>query len=268
MTRTPQIFLLTVLLSLASACVTQGTYDTLKAELDQTNKALEANRAELDECNSKLASCGTAKAAAEQENVKLNDKLANLVNDKAQLDASVEEMKAALEELNKSKRLADARIAEFQKLVDRFRKLIDAGKLKVKIVDGRMVVALATDVLFRSGSASLSKSGQGAIREVTAVLTSIPDRRFQVEGHTDNVPIKSGSNWDLASARAISVVKTMLKAGLPPERVSGATYGEFRPTASNDTRAGKAANRRIEIVIVPDLSTLPGFDELSKMSGR
>jgi chemotaxis protein MotB len=98
-------------------------------------------------------------------------------------------------------------------------------------------------------------------------LSAIPDRKFQVEGHTDNVPIRTEqfpSNWELASARALTVLKTMVDAGMPAARVSAASFGDSKPAASNDSSDGKAQNRRIEIVVVPDLSTLPGFEELQK----
>jgi chemotaxis protein MotB len=138
----------------------------------------------------------------------------------------------------------------------------------VKIIDGRMVVALASDVLFTSGSAKLSEAGKTAIGEVSKLLADIPGRKFQVEGHTDNVPMKSAqypTNWELAAARALSVVKTMVDAGMPVDRISAASFGENKPAKPNDSPEGKAANRRIEIVVVPDLSTLPGFDELKKV---
>jgi chemotaxis protein MotB len=132
-----------------------------------------------------------------------------------------------------------------------------------------MVVELATDILFPSASATLSKEGKAAIAEVAGLLGSIPDRRYQVEGHTDNVPVAARgqykSNWDLASARALTVLQTMTEAGLAPERISAASYGEMHPTKPNDSNENKAANRRIEIVVVPDLSSLPGFDELQRV---
>ena len=137
----------------------------------------------------------------------------------------------------------------------------------MKIVDGRMVVALATDVLFGSGSATLSAEGKSAVAEVAAVLASIPDRKYQVEGHTDDVPIKTAqypSNWELASARALTVVKAMIDAGVPADRISGASFAESKPAVANATPEGRSANRRIEIVVVPDLSSLPGFDELNR----
>ena len=102
------------------------------------------------------------------------------------------------------------------------------------------------------------------------MLKAIPDRSFQVEGHTDNVPIsndKYKSNWELASGRSITVVKEMLDVGMPATRISAASYAEFAPVAPNRTDAGKAQNRRIQIVLVPDLSGLPGFEELEQLAG-
>lgn len=186
-----------------------------------------------------------------------------------ELQATVESTKDALNELQKRKAEADARIAEFKGLIDKFKSLIDAGKLRVKIVEGRMVVELATDILFGSGSATLSRTGRDAIKEVAEILASIPERTFQIEGHTDNVPIKTAqfpSNWELAAARAINVVSTMVVSGMPAERISAASYADVKPAVSNETKEGRASNRRIEIVVVPDLSSLPGFEELNRVA--
>jgi chemotaxis protein MotB len=193
-----------------------------------------------------------------------------MLADKGALRGEIEGMKRAISELEERKRQAEARVQAFKDLVSRFQTLIDAGTLDVKIVDGRMVVALASDVLFASGSAALSMDGRAAVDEVARVLASIPERRFQVEGHTDNVPIKTAqfpSNWELAATRALTVLKAMVDAGLPATRVSAASFGDAKPAADNATPEGKAQNRRIEIVVVPDLSTLPGFDELKQAGG-
>jgi chemotaxis protein MotB len=262
-----------------SGCVTQKQYDALDAErrgleatLEDKNKALadfEKRQQRLTAQNQSLES----QLASEQDKVKdltaridkLLSDMAAAAKDKNRLQNSVEEMTRALAELEKRRAEAEGRIAEFKSLLARFRSLIDAGKLKVKMVDGRMVVVLATDILFASGSASLSKDGKTAVVEVGQVLASIPKRSFQVEGHTDNVPIASTqypSNWELASGRAINVLKAMVEAGMPPERISAASFGDTRPVASNESKETKAQNRRIEIIIVPDLSQLPGFEEL------
>jgi chemotaxis protein MotB len=279
----------------ASGCVTQKSYDLLKSDYDRTLgdlngcltrrgeletevAGLRVELAELErqrqDTAAKLAGCEKALqaveddlAACEKGSKSVAVEKAKLLREFQSLSASADEMRAALAELQKRKEQAEARLAEYRDLLARFKTLIDAGKLKIKIVDGRMVVELPSDVLFDSGSASLGKEGTAAIQEVAKVLTEIPDRRYQVEGHTDNKPIRTQafpSNWELASARALTVVRAMQGAGLPAERVSAASFGEYKPARANDTDEGRAANRRIEIVVVPDLTGLPGFDELNK----
>jgi chemotaxis protein MotB len=197
--------------------------------------------------------------------------MAKLLKDRSQLKESTAQLQQALAELAKRKAEADKRVAEFKSLLAKFKALIDAGTLKVKIVDGRMVLALPTDILFDSGSAKLSKAGKQALQQVAAVLKDMRGRRFQVEGHTDNVPIRTAqypSNWELSAARALGVIKAMTEAGMTGEALSAAGYGEHHPTAKNDGDAGRAENRRIEIVVVPDLSMLPGFEELKRVVER
>ena len=109
-----------------------------------------------------------------------------------------------------------------------------------------MVLQLPADVLFDSGSAKLSSGGKATIPEVTRVLNQAPGRRYQVEGHTDNVPIHNPafrSNWELASARGLGVVRAMIEGGSDAAHASAASYGEFHPVASNDIEDGRHANR-------------------------
>ncbi|MBL8954491.1 MAG: OmpA family protein [Myxococcaceae bacterium] len=272
--------LLTVALS--SSCVTQGTYDLLKADRDHLEEELAARNKTLEEANKRIGTNedtikkleATLQDLTEQK-ADLNSRLtkalgeaASRTKDASKLKADVEQMTLALADLEKRRAQAEARVNEFKNLLARFKSLIDAGKLKVRIVEGRMVVVLATDILFGSGSASLSKDGKTAIAEVAQVLASIPNRSFQVEGHTDNVPISTAqfpSNWELAAFRAANVVKAMMDAGMPKERISAASYADTKPVGVNDMPEGRALNRRIEITIVPDLSTLPGFEELQKV---
>ncbi len=250
------------LLVVLGGCVTQGTYDQLKKEHDQTVATLKARQSELDQTREALRREEAVAKALSAKMAELEAALGSSQKDKSALEG-------ALADLRKRKAEAEARIAEFKALLEKFKSLIDAGKLKVSIREGRMVVELATDILFPSGSATLSKDGKAAIGEVAGLLSSIPDRKFQIEGHTDNVPIKGSgyrSNWELASARALTVLKAMVDAGMPQERISAASFGETKPARPNDTPENKAANRRIEIVVVPDLSSLPGFDELQRVA--
>ncbi len=272
----------TMTLLLVTGCVTQGTYDLLKADRDHLedelatrNKSLEAAEKKIGthedtikKLEADLQNLTEQKADLEHRLTKALSEIASRTKDASKLKADVEQMTVALADLEKRRAQAEARVNEFKSLLARFKALIDAGKLKVRIVEGRMVVVLATDILFGSGSASLSKDGKAAIAEVAQVLASIPNRSFQVEGHTDNVPISTAqfpSNWELAAFRATNVVKAMMEAGMPKERISAASYADTKPVGVNDMAEGRALNRRIEITIVPDLSTLPGFEELQKV---
>jgi chemotaxis protein MotB len=294
-----------VMSSALSGCVSLGEHEDLRKDADSTKKSLADARVKLAAKEKELYAAGqkTASLTLELESVKedhrrietmqktieaellrtqaeskslggeldrVREQLAQTVKDRSRLSSSVEEMRKALDELAKRKAEADKRLAEYRGLLDRFKSLIDAGKLKVKLVEGRMVLVLASDILFGSGSATLSKEGKASISEVAGVLKTFRGRRFQVEGHTDNVPIKTAqypSNWELAAARALTVVKTMVDAGMPAGTISAASFGENKPAASNDGSDGRASNRRIEIVLVPDLSSLPGFDELARAAG-
>ena len=246
--------------------------ETMKTEIATRDQkittleaALAAEQQKVTDLEGRITALETEKARLEKDLSDTNAEKAALVKDRSKLQASVAEMEQA------RKAAAEQRVAEFKDLLKRFEALIREGRLRVKIVDGRMVVELPTDILFASGKADLSAEGKTALTEVGKVLGTIPERSFQVEGHTDNVPIATDrfpSNWELASARAITVVRTLMDAGVPAARISAASYADTRPAAANDTPEGKAANRRIEIVVVPDLSDLPGTEELEKLSGN
>ena len=100
---------------------------------------------------------------------------------------------------------------------------------------------------------------------VTHILKSIPDRKFQVAGHTDSDRIRTRrfpSNWELSTARAVNVAKYMQQMGMKPERLSAAGYAQYSPVAPNDSPENKALNRRIEIVLQPNLAELPSLQGL------
>lgn len=254
--------LTTLALSLAismSACVSKSTHEKQVKEL---NQQLEASVGAISKARNE-------NVALTEERNKLQENLMATAKDRGQLKATLDEMKKAMEEMRQRQAEQKQRLREFEDLTKRFKKLTDSGALSVQFIDGKMVVSLGSDVLFPSGSAKLSATGLEALKEVTAQLTSIPDKRYQVEGHTDNDRIATAtfpSNWELAAARAINVTRSMIEAGMPAERISAASYGDTSPRQSNSTPEGKAANRRIAIVVVPDLSTMPGYDQLSKKS--
>ncbi|NUN05978.1 MAG: OmpA family protein [Bdellovibrio sp.] len=225
-------------------------------------------KSEVEALNAEISKSKEQNQALTGEKTQLEEKLIATAKDRGQLKTSLDEMKKAMEEMRQRQAEQRKRLQEFEDLTKRFKKLTDAGAITVNIIDGKMVVSLGSDVLFPSGSAKLSAAGLEAIKEVTTQLKSIEGKTYQVEGHTDNVPIATAvfpSNWELASARALTVTRAMIDGGMPAVRVSAASFGDTHPVQPNDTTEGKAKNRRIAIVVVPDLSTMPGYDELNKV---
>jgi chemotaxis protein MotB len=180
----------------------------------------------------------------------------------AAANATITATKSELDELRAQRAEAEARAAAFKSLTEKLKKMIDSGKLKVEIRNGRMIVKLPAGILFASGSADLSAEGNTAIGEVAAILKQFPDRHFEVAGHTDNVPLGSSTfkdNWELSTARAVNVTERLIAAGLNPAKLVAAGYGQFAPLRSNANEAGRQENRRIEIVLLPNLAELPSI---------
>jgi len=122
-----------------------------------------------------------------------------------------------------------------------------------------LVITVVGDVLFDSGKAKVRQEAMPILDKVNNVLkNNVPKLDIGIEGHTDNEPIKASgwrSNWELSTARALSVLHYLVdEKGILPARISAIGYGEYRPVASNDTREGRRLNRRVEIVILPDLT--------------
>jgi chemotaxis protein MotB len=232
--------------------------DKLKDDLDKSNAAgmqlaeeLELLRTENQTLGARLAELG--------ENVeKLLGEKSNLATDLAATKEREAQLKAEKEAQHK-------RMAKYRQVIDKFQKLVSSGKLKIRVVRGRMVVEMASSILFPSGKSKLHEEGEIALAELAGILRTIRDRDFQVAGHTDNVPIRTRqfpSNWELSAARAVSVVKFLQESGVKPAHMSASGYAEYQPAANNDTTEGKAENRRIEIVLMPNLDELPDLTEI------
>jgi chemotaxis protein MotB len=243
----------------AGGCVKSSTYQ----------KALDENM----RLQSELADAQKKQADTEKT---LGDKIKELEAQLGTLDETtknkeaelgkVQGEKAATEkelaELRRQKEAAEKRIAAYKALQDKFHALVDTGKLQVVFRNGQMTLKLPSGILFPSGSAELSKGGQGALADVVKILLDFKDRRFMVAGHTDDQPIKTRefpNNWYLSTARANSVVQFMIKQGFPAKSLGAAGYGEFDPVADNKSEAGREQNRRIEIILVPNLEELPSL---------
>ncbi len=249
---------------LAPACgVKKETHQKVLKELTVTQLQLEETQGERDKLLKRRDTLISDKA---ELGASLDDKSRTEAEARARaskLAAEMQATEAELLDLRKQREASDKRLAAFRELTEKFRSLVDTGKLKVTFRQGQMVLELPSGVLFSSGKARLSTGGEAALQEILDVLKGFQGRRFLIAGHTDNIPVKSRkfpNNWALSTARAVSVVLFMTeKAGFSATNLAAAGYGEFSPIGDNATDEGRGQNRRIEIILVPDLSELPGM---------
>lgn len=136
---------------------------------------------------------------------------------------------------------------------------IDDGKVKVVISDRGLIISITDEELFQPGGADINPKSNAMLTDIALSLVDLPNY-VRIEGHTDNTPVRGGaypSNWELSSARASRIVRLFVdRAGFPPERMSAAGYGEYRPSSSNGTEQGKAANRKVEIIVLKNRLSL------------
>lgn len=175
----------------------------------------------------------------------------------AKYDAAMDKNRELQEQVDQLQaRLARQRAAYDAILAD-LKPLIDRGVLKVENRKGRVTIGLASDVLFASGSADLSAAGKDTLGQVARLIARhAREHQFQVEGHTDDEPIATAqfpSNDWLGAARAITVMEFLVQNGFPRDHLSAATFGASAPVTPNTSPGGRAQNRRIELVLLPDL---------------
>ncbi len=262
---------------LSSACVKRSTYRVALADLAEAHVVQDDLRDDLvrqgeveDSLRGVMADLREEIERLEQRRRDLEGGLQSAADEVHQLEVVLSERGAEydlLQERLRSLAAVEQEVRDrnriYEDVIGRFRSLIDAGQLAVAIDRGRMVIQLPQDILFPSGSATLSADGSRTLREVAAVLATLEGRSFQVEGHTDNVPIATAqfpSNWELSSARALSVVRVLTQGGVPPESLSGAGFGEYQPVAPNDAPDSRRLNRRIEIVMLANLDVIAGTE--------
>jgi len=160
----------------------------------------------------------------------------------------IQELSAQLEELNRTQQLLENRLS--QEIKDK--------QVSLKMMDKGLVITVVGDLLFDSGKAKIRPEAHGVLNKVGKVLKeNVPNNLIGIEGHTDNIPIKfSGwkTNWELSTARALSVLHYLVEnENISPQRLSAIGYGEFHPVSDNDSKEGRQLNRRVEIVILPEL---------------
>jgi len=226
-------FLSLFALLLVSGCVSAGKYDLKAKEVD---------------------SLAAQKSSLEEQVKKLTDDTEALKKEKDALQAKVNELSPKAQ---KEEQLEKA-TQTYQDLTKKLEKEIQQGQIQITEMKNRLTMTMVDKIIFPSGSAEISKKGKEVLDKVVTILKEVKDKRIQVEGHTDNVPIVSDlkkrfpTNWELSTARATEVARYLQETGgLDPKLLSATGYSEYQPVASNDTDEGKHKNRRIEIVLLP-----------------
>jgi len=132
---------------------------------------------------------------------------------------------------------------------------VNADQVQIKQLQNRLQVTMVNAILFPEGGWELSQNGKQELGKIVPTLQGVAGKQIVIEGYTDNEPILEPlashfpNNWYLSAARAISVVSYLEEQGLDPNTLSAVAFGKYHPIASNDTPAGRAQNRRINIVI-------------------
>ncbi len=226
------------LLVAGTGCVTSGKYEK------KTKEAASA-AARADEASAKAAACEAKAGDLQKQLAEAQQQLADTRKAKDDLQvqtAALAQQKVALE----------AKSKQYEQLAGQLPGQIKAGQIEISELRGKMTVKLKDKVLFPSGSAKLNKDGQAALDAVADVFKDMKGKNVVVAGYTDNVPTSGGAykdNWDLSSARAISVVRYLASKGVPPPMLGAAGFSEFRPVVPNDSPANRSQNRRIEIAL-------------------
>jgi chemotaxis protein MotB len=229
-----------------AGCVSKAQYTQVEQERDLCTTRYEQLLNQVENANRTGETLAQEKTALATEKTVLESKVASLLTQGQELDSKLRERE---EEARKLQETYDGLVADLKKE-------LKAGQVEVKQLRDGLRVNVAQDILFDSGSAALDGNGASVLGKVATQLRKSP-HQILVIGHTDNKPIGPAlvkqypTNWELAGARAASVVRLFAESGLSGKRLRAVSVADTQPVASNETEAGRARNRRIEIRLRP-----------------
>ena len=230
----------------SNACVSTGQYSQLQRERDELAARNEALKGELENANRDSVMTAQEKNALALEKTALEEQLAHLRTQESTLNAKLSESDEETQKLQ----------ATYDGLIKSLQKELKAGQIEVTQLRDGLRVNVSQDILFDSGSAALDRNGTAVLSKVATQLKK-SGHQILVIGHTDNKTVRPAtakrypSNWELAGARASSVVRLFAHSGLSSKRMLAVSVADSQPVASNKTEEGRAKNRRIEIRLRP-----------------
>lgn len=266
-----RILVLTALSAVLASCGTSKKLTEANNRynrLDSTYRALQADLQRAQDSTAKYKGMSKSMGIQLAQQKTSNDQMVNQLKDLSVISGSqAESIKKSLESLSSK----DAYIQNLQSAIARKDSLtmnlvmnlkgaignLNDKDINIKVDKGVVYIDISDKLLFVTGKYEVTQQAKEVLGKVAKVLMNQPEIEFMVEGHTDNVPYRQGvllDNWDLSVKRATSVVRILQNEyGIPPAKMTAAGRGEYVPLNDNSTDAGKAANRRTRIVILPQL---------------
>jgi chemotaxis protein MotB len=256
---------------LVSSCVSQKKFTEIEELQQNTKNLLDAATVKLNTCNEDKEAALASLATLEEQNKFLKANNQDLINNIGNLTTLSQKGAENLEMSLESMKEKDIRIQRMQDAVTEKDSVtlalvtslkgvlgnISDEDIEINVEKGVVYVSISDKLLFRSGSYTVTSKAKEVLGKVAKVVNDKPDLEFMVEGHTDNVPIKSDGivdNWDLSVKRATAVVRILENDfGVAPARMTAAGRSYYIPVADNDTSANRAKNRRTRIVVLPKL---------------
>ena len=257
---------------LLSSCVSQKKFTELEELQQNTKNLLDSATVKLNSCNEDKEAALASLATLTEQNQFLKANNQDLINNIGNLTTLSQKGAENLEMSLESMKEKDIRIQRMQAAVTKKDSVTLAlvtslkgvlgnmsdDDIEINVEKGVVYVSISDKLLFRSGSYTVTSRAKEVLGKVATVVNNKPELEFMVEGHTDNVPIKSDGivdNWDLSVKRATAVVRILEKDfGVAPARMTAAGRSFYIPVADNDTAANRAKNRRTRIVVLPKLN--------------
>jgi len=265
------IIAMSVLGLITTSCVSKKKYAELEARNKQTEDLLNTATVKLNMCLDEKNNLTHKLESMKNQNDLLKENNQQLINNMGNLTTLTQKGAENLEKSLESLREKDLTIKNLRDAVTRRDSInlalvqslkgvlgnLDDQDVDIKVEKGVVFINISDKMLFSSGSYTISKNAKSVLEKVAKVVKNKPDFEFMVEGHTDNVNIKTScirDNWDLSVMRATEIVRVLQKDfGVAPERMTAAGRSYYVPLASNGDANGRALNRRTRIVILPKL---------------
>jgi len=250
-------FLSLILSFSLTSCVSTKKYKASEARVSQLQGDNANVQTRLDKCNANVKDLNDQKTSLLNENSLVLNDLKSL---------SAESKMTIADQARRLKTLQDMIQAQKNVMSKLKNSIADAlmnyksDELSVYTKDGNVYVSLAEKLLFKSGSDVVDPKGREALKSLATVIANTKDIAVMIEGHTDNVPIKTKQfkdNWDLSTARATSIVRILtIDNNFDSNRITASGRSEFHPIKDNVTVEGRAGNRRTEVILSPDLKEI------------